>query len=451
MTEKLALSFSNIWAMAIAFVRKSSETAQWDALCAFAIRALSAALLFFTQVALARWLGATDYGIYVSAWTFALVVGSFSSLGLGATFMKLAPMYRATGEFDKLRGVLTRGRLMGLGSSICVAGLAALGLSLMEGPLALSLGSPMMIALLCLPLCALSDVYDGLGRGCGWVVEATSPTYLLRPTLILCAMTIAHFAEVELTAFLAMTVTLLALTTSTSTQIFLVNRRFWSIVPKGRVEYSIPHWLSISMPLFVAALCEVVLQNADILILNLYRPHDEIGMYYAAAKTTTLALFVQFAMGTAFAGRLAAASSLDDKERVKSLVGEVVRWTFFPTAGMVLVLLALGYPILSQFGDEFTASYPLMFALSIGVLARSSMGPAEVILNMLGHHKASAKSYAIAAAACIGLNFLLIPQFGTMGAAFSMSIALVIAATCNWLAARQLLGLNIFILANLRR
>ncbi len=45
-------------------------------------------------------------------------------------------------------------------------------------------------------------------------------------------------------------------------------------------------------------------------MLNFFRPSEEIGHYFAAAKTTGLALFVLYAVGTAYAGRIAAAHAL---------------------------------------------------------------------------------------------------------------------------------------------
>ena len=46
-----------------------------NALVAFSVRIASAAILFLSQVALARWMGADQFGIYVYAWTLVLVLG----------------------------------------------------------------------------------------------------------------------------------------------------------------------------------------------------------------------------------------------------------------------------------------------------------------------------------------------------------------------------------------
>jgi O-antigen/teichoic acid export membrane protein len=51
----------------------------------------------------------------------------------------------------------------------------------------------------------------------------------------------------------------------------------------------------------------------------------------------------------------------------------------------------------------------------------------------------------------VTLNLILIPIWGVTGAAIATSSALVAASVFNWLAARRLEGLNLFVLANLPR
>lgn len=102
----------------------------------------------------------------------------------------------------------------------------------------------------------------------------------------------------------------------------------------------------------------------------------------------------------------------------------------------------MGYPVLAGFGEGFTDAYPLMFILSAGILAKAATGPADIILNMLGHHRASALSIGLAAVICITLNLILIPLWGVTGAAIAVGTATTSASVFNWIAARRLEGLN---------
>src|SRR6188768_3494008 len=48
----------------------------------FIIRVFSAALAYFSQILLARWMGGSDYGVYVYVWTWVLLLGSMMDFGI---------------------------------------------------------------------------------------------------------------------------------------------------------------------------------------------------------------------------------------------------------------------------------------------------------------------------------------------------------------------------------
>ena len=59
----------------IAVARTDTARTQRAALLAFAVRVASAAILYLSQIVLARWMGAFEYGVYVSVWTWVLILG----------------------------------------------------------------------------------------------------------------------------------------------------------------------------------------------------------------------------------------------------------------------------------------------------------------------------------------------------------------------------------------
>src|ERR1700758_463618 len=76
----------------------------------FIIRVISAGLAYFSQVLLARWMGTSDYGIYVYVWTWVLLLGSMMDFGISASAQKIIPEYRASGDHALLRGFLSGSR-----------------------------------------------------------------------------------------------------------------------------------------------------------------------------------------------------------------------------------------------------------------------------------------------------------------------------------------------------
>jgi len=428
---------------------RAAHAASWNALAVFGVRAASAAMLFLTQIVLARWMGASEFGLYVSAWTCVLVLGGLSHLGLNVAMMRLAPQYHASGDYAAFHGLLRGGRMMALASAATISAVGFVILSIVNIEEPSALAAPLALAFLCVPIFAFADVQDGLGRGQGWTLEAIGPPYIVRPVALLLLVAVASLMGYAASAVTGMAIALIATICAAALQTALIDRRVARAVPPAEPSFAFSHWLGISLPLVAGATCDLAIQNADVLLLNLFRPPAEIGIYYAAAKTAGLALFVHYAVASAYAGRIAAARALDDDAEVRKLVANAVRWTFIPSAAVVLGILAVGYPVLASFGTGFTNAYPLMFILGAGMLAKAAMGPAETILNMLGHQRATAVSLALAAAVGISLNLLLIPLWSVTGAATATATALATAALSNWYAARRLEGLNLFVLANL--
>jgi len=64
----------------------------------FLIRVASAALAYLSQILLARWMGGSDYGVYVYVWTWVLLLGSMMDFGISASAQKIIPELSRAGR-----------------------------------------------------------------------------------------------------------------------------------------------------------------------------------------------------------------------------------------------------------------------------------------------------------------------------------------------------------------
>jgi O-antigen/teichoic acid export membrane protein len=419
--------------------------AQRDAVMAFSVRVASAGILYLSQVALARWMGGFEYGIYVFVWTWVLVLSGLSQLGMPTAMIRLLPEYLQHREYGLLRGLLLGGRAVAVLSGTAIA-LAALLLVWLIGP---RLNShyvlPIFLALACVPLCALSDVQDGIGRGRGWMAIGLVPPYILRPLLLLACMTAAHFLGLPTDASTAAGSAVVATWAAALLQLLLVEHRFAREIPRQSRQYDFRRWFRVALPLMAITICDLALQNADVLIVSAYLRPTEVGMYFAAAKTMSLIMFIHYAVGSAVANHFAALKARGDHENLAALVRDAVNWTFWPSLAAAILILALGRPLLWLFSPQFTEAYPVMFVLAVGFLVRASMGPAEFVLNMLGEQRLCALVLIVSAVLDVALSFALVPVLGMIGAAIGTSAALVTAAILNYAVARRRLELEISI------
>ncbi|MEO1205057.1 MAG: polysaccharide biosynthesis C-terminal domain-containing protein [Pseudomonadota bacterium] len=439
------------------------SVARRNAISAFAVRVASAGLLYVMQIALARWMGTFEYGIYVFVWTWVLVLGGLSPLGLNIIAMRLVPEYRETGALAKLRGFVHGSRVAAFAIGTTVAVLGALGVFVFEDYVTHYYVLPLYLALICVPIYGVVEAQDGMGRGYAWMGLALVPPYVLRPLLIIAGMGLGLWAGLPATAATAAVCAILATWLSGVLQLMALNRAIakdlvglTATAPAKQTDATLVRtdfrrWLALSAPLIVINACELVLQNADVLIISATLSPTEVAIYFAAAKTMSLIMFVHYAVGSAVANRFSALKARGDEEELKAFVGDAVAWTFWPSLAAAVVILALGQPLLWLFGPEFLIGYPVMLILVVGFLFRSAMGPSEFLLNMLGEQSRCAAALFVTAVINIVLNLILVPAFGLLGAASATSISLAVAALLQYGIVRYRLGYDIAIWKNLRR
>ena len=425
------------------------EQTQRNAILAFGVRCLSAGLLYLSQIVLARWMGGFQYGIYVFVWTWVLILGGLAHLGLNVTAIRLTPVYRETGEIDKLRGLIRGARMIAFGSGTIIMLLGVAGIWFFKPYIESYYVLPMYLALVCVPLFALTDVQDGIGRGHAWMGLALMPPYVLRPLLVLAFMFAAHAADLPMEATTAAAAAIVATWGSGIVQTLIINKRLRAVIPAGTHAYSFGTWLKASLPMLVILASELMLQNTDILVISRYMTPTDVGIYFAAGKTMALIMFVHYAVGSAVANKFAALNARGDKENLRAFVKDAVNWTFWPSLAGAIIILALGKPLLWLFGPQFESGYPVMCILVVGFLFRSSMGPAEFLLNMLGEQTLCATVLFASAIVNVALNFALVPVWGLIGAATATSIALIMAAMMNYIVVWRRLEIEIAIWRNL--
>ncbi|WJR69361.1 lipopolysaccharide biosynthesis protein [Neorhizobium sp. CSC1952] len=433
-----------------AILTNDDETAraQRRALTAFVIRIFSAAIAFVSQIVLARLMGEFEYGIFAFVWVLVVLAGNLSCLGFHTSVIRFLHQHRARGELASVRGLNLAVRLVALVSASAVAGLGFLFLYVFGDTVEAYYLVPIALAFFTMPMIALGDVLDGTARSNGWTVTALSPTYLIRPALILAFMLLAIWLGAPQTAVTAMQAALAATYVTTLSQLLRLTLRLRREYGPGAKRFELGAWFRYSLPLFLVDGIGFLLTNADVVVVGIYLPPDQVGIYYAAAKTIVLVQFVYFSIKAAAGPRFSAIMAEGDMPALAAFAGQMARWSFWPSLAVGLVALAAGELLLSLFGSAFTAGYWLMAILFAGILAKSLVGPGEVLLSMAGHQNLCVLLYAATLAASIGLYVVLIPRLGLTGAALATAAGMMIEAVLLHIAVRRTLGIVLFAFAD---
>lgn len=422
--------------------------AQRMALVAFAIRIVSAAIAFVSQIILARLMGEFEYGIYVFVWVLVVLFGNLSCLGFHTAIIRFLPQYHARDALPEIRGLTTTVRIFALVSATGLAIVGIGGLWLFGDWIDSYYIVPLYLGIFSLPMIALGDVMDGTSRAHSWAVSALSPTYIIRPVLILGLMMLAVAIGEPHTARTAMIAAMAATYLTSVTQFFILTWRLRKRYVKGPLKIEFGAWIRIALPIFLIEGFGFMLTNSDVVIVGLYLDPQSVAIYFAAAKTMALVHFVMFSVKAAAAPRFSAAMADPDRQQLAVIAVESARWSFWPSLVVGALVLLAGNLLLSLFGPAFISGYPLMVILFAGIMAKALVGPAEAFLTMAGQQKLCVALYAAALICNLALNMTLIPLFGLTGAALATAGAMLIEAILLHLAVRHTFGIVLFAFAD---
>ena len=418
---------------------------------AFLIRVLSAAIIYLAQILLARWMGSFEFGIYVYVWTLMLLTGDIVDLGLAAAAQRFIPEYTRRKAYDLLRGYLSRTRWLAVGSAVFIAATGVVTIRFLKPHLADYLVLPLSVALVALPFYAIMQIQDSIARSYNWIHIALLPPFVIRHIVTLVLVFTAWLLSFPANAGTAMIAVGIALALTAAGQTLVLNHRLAQVVEPGPKAYDTGTWLAVSLPLLMVEGFYVLLANVDILILQQFRPPEDVAVYYAAAKTLGLITFVHFAVSAAVAHRFSEYHAANDRARLEAILADSIKWVFWGSLAACLGVLAAGRMLLWLFGAKFVDGHHLMLILAVGLLARAAIGPVERLLSMLGEQRICAAIYAIAFALNLVLCVVLIPRIGVEGAAVSTTTALIVESILLFAVTRRRLGLHVFILGRGKR
>lgn len=407
---------------------------------AFLLHAMGTGLKYVTQVLLARWMGAAEYGVYAYAFTWANLLSVLATLGFTTGSLRFVPEYLAKEDWAHLRGFIRRVRQLVLLAGVLLAGVGGV-LLLWLRPLQMSTAA-LLLGMILVPLLALMSVQMEMVRGTRRIALAYAPPMVVQPTLALVVAFLVLNALGGLTGAAAIGASGLSL-------LLVLGVQGWGLVhalPRGVAlaspSYETAQWWRVSFPLLLVSGSLIVLNQADILMLGIFLGPKEAGIYTAATKTAALVSFVLVAVNAVVAPMISELHTKGDRKGLQAVVRTATRWMFWPSLGAVLGLLLFGKTVLGLFGPEFGEGYWALALLAFGQLVNASVGPVGYLVSLTGHQDLSARVYGMSALVNAGLNALLIPMWGLVGAALATMVTMVLWNVWLYSLVRRLLGIR---------
>ncbi len=394
----------------------------------FGLRIAFSTLAFTGTVLLARLLGRAAYGYYTYAWAWMTLITVPAVLGMDQLLVRDVAAYHDKRDWRRLRGLLKKATAAVFLTSVAFAVLGGLAAWLFLGREASpGMLSTFRMALLLVPLVALTRVRQAAMQGFHRVALGSLPEQLIQPAILVALLLPIYFFNRDgLTAPVAMSLTVVSTLIAFATGVTLLYR---TIPEPARAAAPLTRNLGLmrsALPILVVAGISVLFGQADTIILGALKGAASVGVYTVAHKGAEFVSFPLVVQNAAFASTIASLYTLGEHERLQRLITRLTRWTLVAAAPVCLVLIALGRWFLYLYGPQFSGARLTLAILSAAQLFDVALGPVGVLLVMTGHERDAAMATCFGAVANVALTFALVPRWGSEGAAVAYGVGMVL-------------------------
>ena len=371
---------------------------------------------------IARIYGASVNGLVALGFTLFLFVSIFGRLGIDVNLVKF---YSNKENWEKNLGLFYRVLLKSFAFSAVLAFLLYLGkaffvYSLFKKP---KLEPYMIWVVMAIPFWSITLVCAGLLRAKqknNWFAFLNNPgRFILALIVFIILISLdndsltaikAHFYGVFCLSIIAVVVSVKSLGSYT----YRTDSNSW-------------HFIKEAFPMMLSSTILIFLGWLDTFFLGIYETDTQVGIYNVALKVATLTSLSLQAINSILAPKLAKNFQEGNLEVFKKLIRFSTHLNFYITALIVFLIIVLHRWILGIFGDEFLNGATVLIILCVGQIANSMSGSVGVILQMTGYQKVYQNIVILALVINLILNLLLVPQYGTIGAAIA-----TVASISSW-------------------
>ena len=393
-------------------------------------RAGGAALIMLITVLVARALGAEDYGRFAFLLSVAFLAVLFGGLGLPVAANRLLPRYRQRRRDGG--AVETGGQFLVLGVAVVLAGSLIATVIAVEAirsltPAADLLPFPMWAVALYVSATAMISFLAPSCRALDRPTTAALVDNIYPRLIILAGIGALVAAGRALTLDGVLVLWGIAGWGTVCIALAAVVRHPEVVVAAGRRlrPRQVRVWLSLSTTMMITPVFYFVLSETDILCLGFFSDPADVGLYNVARRLAELMQFAYVAVNTLLLPRIAAAHAARDTARMQAIVDTMNILVLIPASLVLVVLAGGGRSVLSLFGPEFEGGWVVVLMLVVPRFIDLVLGPASEVLMMTGDQRRVARINIAAGLANLGLNLLLVPAWGALGAATATAVTMI--------------------------
>jgi O-antigen/teichoic acid export membrane protein len=384
------------------------------------------------QVLIVRYLTKADYGAFAYALSLVSLGASIATFGLDRSITRFVPIYDEQRNYGKLFGtvVLAVGTVLSLGvlTLIVVYGVqAVVGGSLIGDERAVDV---LLILILLVPINSLDGLLMGMfavfskPRAIFFRKHVLTPAFRLTIVLLLVLGNRDVFFLAGGYVFagaLGVAIYSVLLYRTLKSDGLLARFSLPTIQIPAREIFG------FTIPLLTSDLVYMTMNTSDVILLGHFGGPDDVADFRVIWPAAHLNQVVMASFTLLFTPVAARMFARNDREGINNLYWSTAIWIAVLTFPVFALTFSLAQPVTDiLFGSRYSDSATYLTLLSLGYYFNAALGFNGLTLKVYGRLRYVVTINVIAALVNLGLNFILIPRYGPLGAAIGTCSTLVL-------------------------
>ncbi|MFQ5629291.1 MAG: oligosaccharide flippase family protein, partial [bacterium] len=413
-------------------------------------RLLSVGINFASQVLIVRYLTQADYGAWAYALSMVAFLQGFAVLGLDRAITRFVPIYHEKNENDKMFGTifLVVGTIMLTGLIFIIGFYLAPEqfAKLMKGdsqPFTL-----LYVLIFLVPVEALDLLLIGLFASFASPKAIFFRKHVLGPCLKLTVVVLllTLHAEVIFLAYGYLGASLLGILIYTYFFIRLLRKEGISKNFKlSEIKIPAKEIFSFTIPLMTSDLVSIVMNSVNILLLGYFYDSTEVAFYRVVIPAARLNKIVMTSFALLYTPLAARMFAKDDFKGINDLYWRTAIWLAVLSFPIFALTFSVADPLtVFLYEARYEKSGMILALMSLGYYFSAVLGFNGLTLKVLGKLKYIVTINIIAVLVSLGLNIILIPKYGALGAAIGMCGAMIVHNIMKQAGLRLVSGISLF-------
>ena len=391
---------------------------------------------YLFKIYVARVLGADGLGIFALGMTIVGFLGIFNGLGLPQAATRFVAAYSATGQWQRLHGLLRR-----LSALLLPANAGLVVVLIIAGPwLAQHIyHAPALIPYL--PFFAALLALGGLTTFCGQILAGykdvaarTVVTNFIGSPLNIVIGVMVLSAGFGLRGYL------FSQAVAGAVVLLLLIAVVWKMTPlRARQSPRVAVTMEREVFWFSAAalgvsFLEFILAQTDKVLLGVFLNVRDVGIYAVAATLVAFVPIVLQSVNQIFSPTIADLHARGEQALLGRLFQTLTKWVFGLTLPLAFVVMIYSKPLMLLFGPAFGAGWAVLVVGTLGQLINTGVGSVGYLLLMSGNQGRLIRVQAMMAVFVVVVTLILVTPFGMLGVA---SAAALTNAVSNYFYLRE--------------